>query len=204
MTLFVSLDRKGSIGALLHVMRTYGDAAGVCSNNLMINRTTGGTDEAYRFILYNISKSVYEKTICLQFYRLEFERLKEILDNDKLNVRTEDEVLYIIDAWIGNIITLTLHPSSSRFLVLVLLRVLGFHRLRRSTSRVGVIACATHWSASIVVKWPPSCRIAYICHVPHSPVHGQQQQYFSARVLVISVIYHSIAVFVTFLFVVAG
>lgn len=42
------------------------------------------------------------------FFRLEFERLKEILDNDKLNVRTEDEVLYIIDAWIGKGYVVTL------------------------------------------------------------------------------------------------
>ncbi|WKY10716.1 hypothetical protein Q1695_002798 [Nippostrongylus brasiliensis] len=66
---------------------------------LMIMKSSK-TDEAFRFILYHLSEGVIAKTICLQFYKLEYERLKEILDHDKLNVRTEDDVLCIIDSWI--------------------------------------------------------------------------------------------------------
>ncbi|VDM58548.1 unnamed protein product [Angiostrongylus costaricensis] len=57
-------------------------------------------DEAFHFILYHLSESVLDKTICYQFYRLSFEQIFVILDHDKLKVRTEDDVLEIINAWI--------------------------------------------------------------------------------------------------------
>ncbi|VDP56974.1 unnamed protein product [Heligmosomoides polygyrus] len=40
MTLFVSLERKGSIGAPWHAAWMHGEAAGVRLNNSMINGTT--------------------------------------------------------------------------------------------------------------------------------------------------------------------
>ncbi|VDP17167.1 unnamed protein product [Heligmosomoides polygyrus] len=43
MTLFVSLERGGSIGALRHATGTNGDAAGARSSKSMINGTTGDT-----------------------------------------------------------------------------------------------------------------------------------------------------------------
>ncbi|KAK6011983.1 hypothetical protein OSTOST_22878 [Ostertagia ostertagi] len=58
-------------------------------------------EEAFAFILIPITRGVIEKTICLQFYRLEFDHLQHILDHDKLNVGTEDDVLHVIDSWIG-------------------------------------------------------------------------------------------------------
>ncbi|KJH43182.1 kelch repeat protein [Dictyocaulus viviparus] len=57
-------------------------------------------DEALRFVLYNLIRGVFERTICYQFYRLPLEHLKAILDHDKLNVYKEDDVLTVIDAWI--------------------------------------------------------------------------------------------------------
>ncbi|VDP46740.1 unnamed protein product [Heligmosomoides polygyrus] len=44
MTLFVSLERGGSIGALWHATGTNGDAAGSRSSKSMINGTTGDTE----------------------------------------------------------------------------------------------------------------------------------------------------------------
>ncbi|VDO66827.1 unnamed protein product [Heligmosomoides polygyrus] len=44
MTLFVSLERGGSIGPLWHATGTNGDAAGARSSKSMINGTTGDTD----------------------------------------------------------------------------------------------------------------------------------------------------------------
>ncbi|VDP23485.1 unnamed protein product [Heligmosomoides polygyrus] len=41
MTLFVSLEREGSIGPLWHATGTNGDAAGARSSKSMINGTTG-------------------------------------------------------------------------------------------------------------------------------------------------------------------
>ncbi|VDP53684.1 unnamed protein product [Heligmosomoides polygyrus] len=41
MTLFVSLERGGSIGSLWHATGTDGDAAGARSSKSMINGTTG-------------------------------------------------------------------------------------------------------------------------------------------------------------------
>ncbi|VDO69746.1 unnamed protein product [Heligmosomoides polygyrus] len=52
MTLFVSLERGGAIGALWHATGTNGDAAGARSSKSMINGTTGD-----RRMLHN-------KTIC--------------------------------------------------------------------------------------------------------------------------------------------
>ncbi|VDO69294.1 unnamed protein product [Heligmosomoides polygyrus] len=43
MTLFVSLERGGSIGALWHATGTNGDAAGARSSKSMINGSTGDT-----------------------------------------------------------------------------------------------------------------------------------------------------------------
>ncbi|VDP04361.1 unnamed protein product [Heligmosomoides polygyrus] len=43
MTLFVSLERGGSIGPLCHSIGTNGDAAGARSSKSMINGTTGDT-----------------------------------------------------------------------------------------------------------------------------------------------------------------
>ncbi|VDP09013.1 unnamed protein product [Heligmosomoides polygyrus] len=47
MTLFVHLERGGSIGALLHATVTNGDAAGACSSKSMINETAPDTSDAY-------------------------------------------------------------------------------------------------------------------------------------------------------------
>ncbi|CAJ0591138.1 unnamed protein product [Cylicocyclus nassatus] len=57
-------------------------------------------EKALRFILYNMSRGVRERKICLQFYRLTMEQLRRLLDDDRLNVRSEDEVLNIMEAWI--------------------------------------------------------------------------------------------------------
>ncbi|KAK6754224.1 hypothetical protein RB195_013304 [Necator americanus] len=57
-------------------------------------------ERALRFILYNLSRGVHEKSICLQFYRLPLEYLQLFVDDDRLNIRSEDDVLEIVEAWI--------------------------------------------------------------------------------------------------------
>ncbi|XGW03609.1 hypothetical protein V3C99_015078 [Haemonchus contortus] len=68
-------------------------------------------EEAFHFILYRITRGVIEKTICLQFYRLDFEQLRSILDHDKLNVGSEDDVLHVIDAWIDACVGRNIHRN---------------------------------------------------------------------------------------------
>ncbi|KAL6740987.1 hypothetical protein Aduo_014286 [Ancylostoma duodenale] len=57
-------------------------------------------EKAFRFVLYNLNRGVCERTICLQFYRLSYEHLRLFIGDDRLNIRSEDDVLNIIEAWI--------------------------------------------------------------------------------------------------------
>ncbi|VDP53861.1 unnamed protein product [Heligmosomoides polygyrus] len=56
MTLFVSLERGGSIGPLWHATGTNGDAAGTHSSNSMINGTTGDTGERKDLAFYVLKR----------------------------------------------------------------------------------------------------------------------------------------------------
>ncbi|VDP21255.1 unnamed protein product [Heligmosomoides polygyrus] len=57
MTLFVSLERGGSIGALWHVARTNGDAAGARSSKSMINGTTGDTGDTVTMAMIRLAET---------------------------------------------------------------------------------------------------------------------------------------------------
>ncbi|CAB3403975.1 unnamed protein product [Caenorhabditis bovis] len=55
----------------------------------------------FEYLKYHLVRMVSQRTIDVQFYRIDFDDFSKILDDDELNVENELDLLQVIEAWIS-------------------------------------------------------------------------------------------------------